>query len=298
MRTTFNTTYRDGAAGIAAAHERMIDAQRQVSTGRRINRISDDPTGASNVVAERNALAAVEQYTSSTDSVGSRLTVIDTVLDDVLTKLTRAQEVAMAGQGSAKTQIQREAAAQELRGLREAVLDNLNSTFHGAFLFSGASATTKPFQPGGGGVINPYAGSASENEVDIGDGRSVKVTLDGNTIAQGGAAQHVFDSFDDLIAAVVGGNDAAISTGIQELKAAFDRTSRLQGAIGSDMQEIDGQKLRLQQMKLSTDERLSKLEAANIAEAISNMSQADTAYQAALGAVSTATRVSLLDYLK
>jgi flagellar hook-associated protein 3 FlgL len=298
MRTTFNSTFRDGAAGIAAASERMIDAQRQVSTGKRINKISDDPTGASNVIAERNALGAVEQYKSSADSVGSRLTVIDTVLDDVLEKLTRAQEVAMAGQGSAKTQIQRDAAAQELRGLREAVLDDLNTTFHGSFLFSGASATTKPFQVGGGGAINPYAGALSENQVDIGDGRSVKVTFNGNDVAQGAAAQHVFDTFDDLITAVSGGNDAAISTGIQELKAAFDRTSRFQGAVGSDMQEVDAQKLRLQQMKLSTDERLSKLEAANIAEAISNMSQADTAYQAALGAVSTATRVSLLDYLK
>jgi flagellin-like hook-associated protein FlgL len=51
-------------------------------------------------------------------------------------------------------------------------------------------------------------------------------------------------------------------------------------------------------MKLSSTERLAKLESANMAEAITNMAHADAAYQAALGAVSSATRVSLLDYLK
>jgi flagellar hook-associated protein 3 FlgL len=298
MRITFNSQFRDSAHGIQVASERMLEAQRQVSTGRRINKISDDPTGAASSIAERNALGAIEQYEQAANSVGSRLTVIDTVLSDVLEKLTRAQSVAMAGQGSAKTQVQRDAAAQELRGLREALLDDLNTTFHGTYIFSGASSTTKPFQTGGGGVINPYAGSATELEVDIGDGRSVKVAFNGNTIGQGGAAQHVFDTMDDLITAVTTGDDAGISTGLQELQAAFARATTAQGAVGSDMQEIDSQKLRLQQIRLSTGERLSELEDANMAEAISNITQADAAYRAALGAVSTATRISLLDYLK
>lgn len=298
MRITFASQFRDSAAGIKTASERMLDAQRQVSTGKRINKISDDPTASATAIAERNALGATEQYERAASSVGSRLQVIDTVLTDLLDKLTRAQSVALAGQGSHKTQVQRDAAAQELRGLRSAVLDNLNTRFQGAFLFSGASGTTQPFQTGGGGAINPYAGSTTELEVDIGDGRAVKVAFNGNDIAQGGAAQHIFDVFDDLITAVSAADDAGISTGLQDLKAAFTRASTAQGALGSDMQEIDAQKLRLSQMKLSTNERIAKLEHADMAEAISEFSQADTAYRAALGAVSTATRVSLLDYLK
>ena len=298
MRITFASQFREGAAGIQTASEQMLAAQRQVATGKRIGKVSDDPTASSTAIAERNALGAVEQYERAADSVASRLTVIDTVLNDVLEKLTRAQSVAMAGQGTHKTQVQRDAAAQELRGLREAVLDDLNTTFHGTYIFSGASSTTQPYQTGAGGVINPYSGSATELEVDIGDGRSVKVAFDGSTIGQGSAGQHVFDTFDDLITAVTAGDDAGIATGLQELKAAFTRTTTAQGALGADMQEIDSQKLRLQQIRLSTNERLTKLEAADMAKAISDFSQADTAYRAALGAVSTATRVSLLDYLK
>jgi flagellar hook-associated protein 3 FlgL len=108
----------------------------------------------------------------------------------------------------------------------------------------------------------------------------------------------VFDVMDDLIAAVTAGNDTAVTTGLADLERVFTRATTAQSRLGNDINEIDSQKLRLQQMKLSSDERLSKLESANMAEAITNMAHADAAYQAALGAVSSATRVSLLDYLK
>ena len=55
--------------------------------------------------------------------------------------------------------------------------------------------------------------------------------------------------------------------------------------------------MRLQDTKLASTERLSRLEDADMAEAIAGMTRADAAYRAALGAVGTAARVSLLDYL-
>jgi len=298
MRTTFNSQFRDGAAGIEAATQRIIEAQRQVSTGKKLNKISDDPAGAASAIAERNALGAVEQYEKTSQNIGSRLTVVDTVLDDVISKLTKVQTVALAGRGTPKTQLERDAAAEELRGLREALLDNLNATFHGTFIFSGANATTPPYTVGGGGVVGAYAGSATEQGVDIGDGRAVTVAFNGNAIAQGTDGQHMFDALDDLITAVVAGDETNVTSGIQAMERAFQRATAAQSSLGNDMHEIDTQKLRLQQMRLSGTERLSKLEEANMAEAITSMTNAEAAYQAALGAVGTATRASLMDYLK
>jgi len=298
MRITFNSQFRDGAAGIDSASERLIEAQRQVATGRRLNKVSDDPTAASSSVAERSSLGAIEQYTRTADGVASRLTVVDTVLSDIVELLTKAQSVAMNGRGSTKTTEQRAAVAEELRGIRSALLDNFNTSFQGTYVFAGANSTTPPYTEGGGGAVNPYAGSTTELEVEIGDGRVVTMAFDGNTIAQGGDAEHLFDAMDDLMAAVTAGDEAGVTTGMTALERAFTRASGAQSRLGNDMNEIDSHKLRLQQMKLSSNERLSKLESTNMAEAITNMANAQTAYQAALGAVSSATRVSLLDYLK
>jgi flagellar hook-associated protein 3 FlgL len=298
LRITFNSQFRDGAAGIQAASERLIEAQRQVTTGRRLNKVSDDPTASSTAIAERNGLGAIEQYTRTADSVGSRLTVVDTVLSDIVEQLTRAQSTALNGRGTTKSPEQRAAIAEELRGLRSALLDNFNTSFQGTFVFAGANSTTAPYTVGGGGVVGPYAGSAAELEVEIGDGRTVTMAFDGSTIAQGSDSQHLFDAMDDLITAVTTGDENGITAGMTALEGAFNRATAALSRLGNDIHEIDSQKLRLQQMKLSSNERLAKLESANMAEAITNMAHADTAYQAALGAVSSATRVSLLDYLK
>ena len=112
LRITFNSQFRDGAAGIQTASENLIEAQRQVATGKRLNKVSDDPTAASTAVAERNALGAIEQYTRTSDGVASRLTVIDTVLSDIIEMLTKAQSVAMNGRGTTKTPDQRTAVAE------------------------------------------------------------------------------------------------------------------------------------------------------------------------------------------
>jgi flagellar hook-associated protein 3 FlgL len=298
IRVTFNSQFRDGAAGIQSASERVIEAQRQVTTGKRLNKVSDDPSAATIAVTERNSLGAIEQYTRTSDGVASRLTVVDTVLSDIVQLLTNVQTAALNGRGTTKTTEQRAAVASELTGLKSALLDNFNTSFQGTFVFAGANSTTQPFTTTAGGVVNPYTGSTTELDVEIGDARTVTMAFDGNVIAQGSDGQHVFDALDALITAVTAGNEAGITNGINAMERAFNRATTAQSRLGNDMNEIDSQKLRLQQMKLSSNERLSKLEAANMAEAITNMAHADAAYQAALGAVSTATRVSLLDYLK
>jgi flagellin-like hook-associated protein FlgL len=74
--------------------------------------------------------------------------------------------------------------------------------------------------------------------------------------------------------------------------------STTQGRVGADLRTIDEQKIRLDELKRSSAKRMSALEDTNMAEAISEMAQADAAYRAALGAASTVTKQSLMDYLR
>lgn len=297
MRITFNSQYRDAAAGIEAASERLIDLQRQVSTGRRIQKASDDPAAASAVVTERAQLAQVEQYSRAADSVSSRLTVVDTVLSDLIQKITAAQSMAMRARGSTKSADEREAAAQELIGIRAALLDDMNASFRGSYVFAGAAATTKPYSVGGSGAVSAYAGSTVEVSVEIGQDRAVTVGFNGDTITKGTEVKDVFAVIDDLVTAARAGDNDGLGTGIDALGRAFTRATTAQMRVGVGMNAIEGEQLRLQALRLAGTERVSKLEDADLPAAISGMTQADTAYRAALGAVGTAARVSLMDYL-
>jgi flagellar hook-associated protein 3 FlgL len=84
MRVTFGAIQRQANEGIARASEEMIRFQRQVSTGKRVERPSDDPSAASISVGERAGLASFEQFTEASDAAESKLRVADSVLADLL----------------------------------------------------------------------------------------------------------------------------------------------------------------------------------------------------------------------
>lgn len=298
MRISFQTGFRHALADIERTSEELARRQREVSSGLRLQAPSDDPTAAVGAVSENAALGAIDRYVRAADSVGARLTVVDTVLGDIVEKLTQAQAVATGGLGDTPTTAQREAAARELAGIRDALFGDFNTNFRGVYVFSGTASTTPAFQRNLDQTVGAYQGNTATIAVDIDRTSSVQVTFDGNSIAQGGEARNVFEVLETLRADILAGDTPAIEAGIADLRKAFDRAVRAQTQVGTDQKALEDQRLRLTDEKLGAQERLSKLTEANMAEAISAMARAETGYKAALGATATITRVSLMDYLR
>jgi flagellar hook-associated protein 3 FlgL len=298
MRVTFNAQNRNSTAGLEDAASRLIEYQRQVSTGKRIEKPSDDPSATLGSIGEHAETAAIDQYARATDTVASRLAVVDTVLSDLITQIERAQVSAVSARGTTKTQLQRDAAATDLEGIRDTIFGDMNTSFNGTFVFSGSASTVAPYSRVGSGPVSAYAGSTSEMIVDIDRQRAVKIAFNGELLTQGSDTQDIFAEFDALIAAVRAGDDAAIDAGMTALERMFDRVSTAQGRVGADLRTLDEQKVRLSELRRASAKRLSSLEDTNMAEAITGMAQADAAYRAALGAVSSVTRMSLMDYLR
>jgi flagellar hook-associated protein 3 FlgL len=298
MRVTFNAQNRNSTAGLEGSATRLLEFQRQVSTGKRIEKPSDDPSATLGSIGEHAESAAIDQYARATDSVASRLAVIDTVLSDLVVQIERAQVSAASGRGSMKTQVQRDAAATELEGIRDTIFGDMNTAFNGTYVFSGSASTIPPYTRVGNGPVSAYAGSTTEMVVDIDQQRAVKIAFNGQLVTQGTDPQDIFAEFDSLIIAMRAGNDAGIGAGMQALQRMFDRVSTSQGRVGADLRTIDEQKVRLSELRRASTKRLSSLEDTNMAEAITGMAQADAAYRAALGAVNSVSRMSLMDYLK
>jgi flagellar hook-associated protein 3 FlgL len=230
--------------------------------------------------------------------VASRLAVFDTVLSDLIVQVERAQVATLSARGSTKAPLQREAAALELEGIRDTIFGDLNTSFNGTHVFSGSASTVPPYTRVGSGPISAYAGSTAEMVVDIDQQRAVKIAFNGQLVTQGSEPQDIFVEFDNLITAVRAGDDAGIAAGVQALQRMFERVSTAQGRVGADLRTIDEHKVRLGELKRASSKRLSALEDTNMAEAITGMAQADAAYRAALGAVNSVTRMSLMDYLR
>jgi flagellar hook-associated protein 3 FlgL len=135
-------------------------------------------------------------------------------------------------------------------------------------------------------------------KVAINAGQQVAETWNGQAILKGSASTDVLTTLDNLATAVRNGDQPGISQGLTDLQAAFDRATTAQNALGTDENSVSDATARLATLRLATDARRSKDEDTNMAEAISRMNQAQTAYRAALGAVAQTGQLSLFDYMR
>jgi len=295
MRVIFDL-FRDGLSAIESAANQMALARQQVVTGRRISVASDDPLGMQQAIGEHATIGAIDAYTQTRDSAAARLSAADSVLNSMLDKLSAAIVAATDARGSNVDPAARAAASAAVRGLQQSLAGDLNTKFNGTYLFSGTQSTTASYANVGG--VWTYQGDASTVQLEVEQGRLISVTFDGQAIAQGSDPTDVLTALNDLANAIDAGDNTAIGAGIDTLNRAFDRTNRAIGRLGADERTVDEAATRLSALRLAADGRRSHLEDTNMAEAITRMTTAENAYKAALSAVSTAERQSLLDYLQ
>lgn len=295
MRIIFDVI-RDGLSAINNASTDLATAQRQLSTGKRLAGAGDDPLAVQQAIGERASLGAIDAYRRTSETVSSQLAATDTVLMGLSDKLTAASVAALGATGDHASAEVRTAAAERVRSLRDAVAADINTTFRGSYLFSGTNVTQAPYAQSGGAWT--YQGNNAVSQVEVDRGRLVTVTVDGRQIMQGSDATDVLTALDDLAVAIEAGDTAGIDAGAGAVDRAFARTQRALATIGAGEQAIDEASVRLALLRSATESRRASLEDANMAEAATRLTQADTAYRAALGAVSTAERQSLLDYLR
>jgi flagellar hook-associated protein 3 FlgL len=298
MRVTFNESYRNAQSDTNLAAAALAAAQRLVSSGHRINKPSDDPAGSKVAIADHAAVGALDAYTKTADSTTSRLTVADSMMSDIIDKITAAQSSAVGAQGSQATQGQRDAASAALQGISDALLGDFNAKFHGTYLFSGSKATTAPYQVVPPATVPSYQGNTTGVSVDLGQGRTAQMSFDGSAVAQGSDSSDLFTVMSKLVADTKAGNSVAIGQGIDALGRALDRATLAQTQVGTTFGVLDDARARISTERLGVNQEITTTEDADMASAITNMTQADTAYRAALAAFGRIGSVSLMDYLR
>jgi flagellar hook-associated protein 3 FlgL len=146
--------------------------------------------------------------------------------------------------------------------------------------------------------VSSYQGNGAAVSVDLGQGRSAQISFDGSSIAQGSDASDIFTVLSNLATAAKTGDSAGLGQGLDALDRALSRATLAQTQVGSSFNALDDVRGRLSTERVGITAELTTTEDANMASAITNMSQADTAYRAALAAFGRIGSVSLMDYLK
>jgi len=385
------------------SQQALATATQQMSTGLRVNQLSDDPAASANMVVSLAASANVDQYTSNVNSVLPRMQTADSAISSIVTSLNSAVTLGTSGASSAVLTGNKQSIAAEVQSVLNSVISQANTQFDGVYVFGGSETTTPPFVAASetynssqGSVGSPlatttaltagsvttisdattgetmtfkaqagdtiatlqqaiasaavagtlsagttatinangqlsigtnnasdgivvasndivlgtmaadpstavanayaYVGNSTVNTVQVGDSLSVATNLPGDQLLTAGP--NVIGSLTNLINQLQTGSDAQIGTATTAVYSALTYVGQQRVPLDSTMSQLNSQDSYLSQEKITLTTQQNSLVGINLADAATNLSQAQLDNSAVLAAAAKVMPQTLLDYLK
>jgi flagellar hook-associated protein 3 FlgL len=184
MRVSNDTLRMAFLNALETAQRRILDTQTQVSTGRRINKPSDDPVASARIADLDASLARLDQYQANGIIARNQLGLEEETLARVVDELQTIHELALQGNNATLSADDRTIVAGELRERFDALVALANRTDgSGRFLFAGFSETTQAFTVGTGNAVT-YNGDQGQRMLQINDERFVATNDPGSEVFQ------------------------------------------------------------------------------------------------------------------
>jgi flagellar hook-associated protein 3 FlgL len=302
MRVTNQSLSLQVTEGLQQAFRRVAETQEAVTSGKRINRLSDDPIGAVRVIGLRGFESSLNQYTRNIDRALSAIEQADSVLDSVVDRLSRGKELALSMANDSNSPEQRLQTSKEVREILEGVIGLANTKVESRFIFAGFVNSTAPFAEGAG--IVTYSGDDGVIDVQASAVSSLAINVPGDQVFKGAGlanGQDIFDIFLDLETALqnnnVNGPDG-IRSQIGRFDSAIDQMLAFRADLGSRINNAQTAKDALNAIKIHNTEQRSQIEDADVLKIYSDFARYQQAFQAALQSSAQVIQPSLLDFLR
>ena len=289
MRVANKTIYDVVKYNLSKASEEMNNANRIVSSGKRISDLSDDPVGLTQSLKIKSVLSGLDQMGRNISVGKSWLVSSESALSHVQELISEAKALSVQMASSTTGAAQRASASLTVQNILDEVVSLANTEVGGRYIFSGSKTDTTPFSSDG----TTYYGNDEPFAVKIGRDTTIQVGRDGEEVFG-----TIFTILGDLRDDLSGNNVDGIRASLDNLTADFNEISSKISDIGSKTSRMEIKENIFQDLKIVNTDRLSAIEDADIAEAIIDLKEKELAYQAALASSSKVMQLSLVDYLK
>jgi flagellar hook-associated protein 3 len=180
MRVTNQMVSNTVVFNLQRSLQRFMKLQTEMSSGRRINKASDDPLGTLRDLSYRGELAKIEQYRSNINGAMNWTRNYDGLLADLTNKLSRAKELAITMADEFPDANAREGTAEEIRGIFDGLMTAANAELEGKYVFSGYKTRSQSLVATADGIV--YNGNSGLTEIAIGTASKETVNLLGNEV--------------------------------------------------------------------------------------------------------------------
>lgn len=297
MRIADQTLMTGILTDLDQGRQALLRTQGALSSGREVQRASDDPARAVDAMTARSALAWNAQYQRNVDSGVSWLQATEASLAQSVDLMQRARQLLVQAANGVTGGVDQASIAQELGQITEGLVAAGNAQLDGRYLFAGSSTQTAPLVPAGSPpTAATYAGDTAALNREIGPGITQPVNLTADQVFSGGSG--LLPALIQARSDVLAGDGSAITADLQTIDAAMDNLVTMRTEVGARLGRLQIADTALKSLDLTLTRQLSAAEDADMAWAATRYASLNTAYQAALQAAGRLLPASLIDFLR
>ena len=177
--------YNNARAMLQIQADELARYQEMAATGSRVNRPSDAPSDAFQILALHSQSNAVDTYKSNLASVTDTRQITGSVLESAMTELSRVRQLASQAASGTYSARDRMPIACEIDSILEEMVSLANTNHSGRYLFGGGSRAAAPFaahRENGQIVQVDYQGGSNALSVPVADGVQYAATMIGDQV--------------------------------------------------------------------------------------------------------------------
>ena len=302
MTRSINATNDRYLDALSRINERVARAQREVSTGKRVAKPSDDPDSISAMLQVRAELGRIEQSRVNLGRVKTEVDAAESGLQNAVKLFDRVRTLGMTAANSTNTTLTRQGIADELRSVIERFSGISNMGVGGRSIFAGDSDQGESYAVDFDIQTPPwgaYLGSASTRKAIHPTGVEFKVAMTAQEIFDNtDPARNVFQAVENLRQALLADDAQAIESALVPLAGIAAHLNSALMFYGNVQSQITEGITTAETLKLRLAAEKAGIEDADLTASILELELASFQQEAALRVRASSPTRSLFEYLK
>ncbi len=313
MRIADNTITRNYLNNLSSNTEQLYDSSTKVSSGKKYQSASDDPSDAIKAMKVRSTLSKIGAYQSNIKEAQGILSERESVFSELSDLVTSAKEKIVQGESGTYSAADRKTLSDTLKTYQGTILSLSNQMYTDKYVFGGSKDYTIPFTLDSSGNLlyqgqNVDTGTFGAEVVNCDIGLGVEGSsaynisspgsqLLGTGVDSNGITNNLYNLLGDLASKFSSNDLTDVSKYSAKLDSLSDDLLVNYTGIGEQTSYLNIFNDRLTTSNKNSTEMQSSLENVDAAEASVDYSSQQTAYQATLQVGAKLITKTLLDYL-
>lgn len=182
IRISSQQIFSGGISRMQEVNADLVKTQQQISTGKKVNKPSDDPVAAARILKLNQEVKRIETYERNANLADNRLKQEESTLASAVDIIQRVRELTVQSGNGSLSANDRMSISSELKE-RLGQLANVANTrdASGEYIFSGFQGSTPAFAKDGVGAWT-YQGDEGQRVLEIDDGVTVPISDHGKAI--------------------------------------------------------------------------------------------------------------------